>query len=115
MGDGQHIWASAEWALIVRNLFVREENDRLVLGSGIFLQWLEMREPMSFGPTLTPFGPVSLRVEPDAPDRFRVMLEADWRGEPPPIEVRIPGYSRKSEAADRQVRPATMLVIQKDP
>jgi hypothetical protein len=115
MGDGQHIWASAEWALIVRNLFVREENDRLVLGSGLFPQWLEKREPMSFGPTLTPFGPVSLRVEPDAPERFRVVLEADWRGEPPPIEVRIPGYSRKPEVEDWQVGPATTMVIQKDP
>jgi hypothetical protein len=115
MGDGQHSWASAEWALMVRNLFVREENDRLVLGSGLLPRWLEKREPMSFGPTLTPFGPVSLRVEPDAPDRFRVVLEADWRGEPPSVEVRIPGYSRTSEEADRQVRPAMTMVIQKDP
>jgi hypothetical protein len=70
---------------------------------------------MSFGPTLTPFGPVSLRVEPDAPDRFRVVLEADWRGEPPSVEVRIPGYSRKAEVAVRQVRSAMTMVVRKDP
>ena len=27
MGDGQHAWASAEWLLMMRALFVREEAD----------------------------------------------------------------------------------------
>src|SRR6185436_20954594 len=35
MGDGQHVWAAAEWVLMLRNLFVREEGDRLILGSGL--------------------------------------------------------------------------------
>ncbi|MBP2687710.1 MAG: hypothetical protein H6Q81_2615, partial [Deltaproteobacteria bacterium] len=29
MGDGHHAWASAEWVLMIRNMFVREEGDRL--------------------------------------------------------------------------------------
>src|SRR5262249_13622410 len=40
MGDGQHLWAAAEWVLMMRNLFVREESDRLILGSGVPLAWL---------------------------------------------------------------------------
>ncbi|MFP5344729.1 MAG: hypothetical protein ACLGGU_03675, partial [Gammaproteobacteria bacterium] len=31
MGDGQHVWAAAEWVLMIRNCFVREEEDRLIL------------------------------------------------------------------------------------
>jgi len=29
MGDGQHVWAAAEWVLMMRNCFVREEGARL--------------------------------------------------------------------------------------
>jgi hypothetical protein len=94
MGDGQHIWAAAEWVLMIRNLFVREENNRLVLGSGLFRRWLEENEAMSFGPTLTPFGPVSVHLEPDSPGRYRMNLQADWRGDPPAIDVCVPGYPR---------------------
>src|SRR6185503_7644675 len=35
MGDGEHVWAAAEWILLMRNCFVREEGDSLVVGSGI--------------------------------------------------------------------------------
>jgi hypothetical protein len=93
MGDGQHVWAAAEWALMMRHLFVREEGDTLVLGAGLFPRWLEKREPLSFGPTLTPFGPVTLRLEP-MPSGFRLSLEARWRAQPPSLIVRVPGHSQ---------------------
>ncbi|MDX1698026.1 MAG: hypothetical protein R3308_07040, partial [Thiohalobacterales bacterium] len=32
MGDGQHVWAAAEWLLMLRNCFVREEGERLIIG-----------------------------------------------------------------------------------
>ena len=67
MGDGQHIWAAADWALMIRNLFVREEGDKLILGSGLFPRWLKQSEPFSFGPTLTPFGPVSVKLHDVVP------------------------------------------------
>ena len=35
MGDGQHAWAAAEWLLMMRALFVREEPDHLVIGAGL--------------------------------------------------------------------------------
>ena len=35
MGDGQHVWAAAEWVLMIRNCFAREEDDHLILCSGI--------------------------------------------------------------------------------
>jgi hypothetical protein len=90
MGDGQHVWAAAEWVLMMRSLFVREEGDRLVLGSGLTPEWLGSREAMRLGPTPTPYGPVTVRVEPhDAGAHVR--WEAAWRGAPPAIEVALPG------------------------
>lgn len=97
MGDGQHIWAAAEWALMIRNLFVREEGDGLVLGAGIFPRWLARRETISFGPTLTPFGAVALSLAPDKPGQWVITVNARWRGKPPLLTVRVPGQTRVTE------------------
>lgn len=93
MGDGQHVWAAAEWAMMMRNLFVQEEGDRLVLGAGIPARWLATRKPLSFGPTLTPFGAVTVRLEPAEPTGYRLTLDARWRGDAPKIDVRVPGHA----------------------
>jgi hypothetical protein len=61
MGDGQHGWAAAEWVMMIRNLFVREEGETLVLGSGIMPEWIASERPVSFGPTRTPFGTIEVR------------------------------------------------------
>lgn len=91
MGDGQHIWAAADWAVMIRNLFVREEGDRLILGAGLFPRWLKQREPLSFGPTLTPFGPVTVLIKPHSANAFEITLDATWRKQPPTVEVQVPG------------------------
>ena len=92
MGDGHHVWASAEWVLMIRNGFVREEGDRLVLGSGIFPEWLNQPEPLSFGPAPTEFGSISVRIVPQG-TRTQVRWAGDWRGAPPNIDVRLPGFA----------------------
>lgn len=91
MGDGQHIWAAAEWLLIVRNLFVREEGDALVLGAGIDPRWLQAG-PASFGPTLTPWGRVSVHCE-RVRTGVQLRVEADWRGAPPRRAICLPGVA----------------------
>jgi GH15 family glucan-1,4-alpha-glucosidase len=91
MGDGQHSWAAAEWIVMMRNMFVREESDRLVLGSGIPEAWLAAGQRLAFGPTPTPFGTVSVSIEP-CPDALNVVWQADWRNQPPAIDVAVPGY-----------------------
>jgi hypothetical protein len=93
MGDGHHVWASAEWALMIRNLFVREEGEKLIVGTGLMSRWLEQREPLTFGPTATPFGPVTVRINPESSHDFLLTLESEWRGKAPAIEVRVPGCS----------------------
>jgi hypothetical protein len=88
MGDGQHVWAAAEWIMMIRNMFVREEGNRLILASGIVDEWLD--QTLSFGPTLTPYGEISLKIEPQ-PGKIVVAWSALWRDVAPTMEIRIPG------------------------
>jgi len=94
MGDGHHVWASAEWVLMIRNMFVREEGDRLVLASGILPEWLAAGAPISFGPGPTPFGPVCVEVLPRGEDRVEVRWGGAWRHAAPAMEVTVPGFAR---------------------
>ena len=104
MGDGHHVWAAAEWVLMLRNCFVREEHDRLVLCSGVPGRWLEQSEPIRFGPAPTAFGAVTVTVTPQAAGAPRVSWDGDWRGEPPALEIRLPGYApMKPEAGSGSV------------
>ena len=91
MGDGHHAWASAEWVMMVRNAFVREEGDRIILASGILPEWLEQSERLSFGPAPTRSGDVTVSIEPRG-DTVEVGWEGRWRELPPVLEVRLPGF-----------------------
>lgn len=108
MGDGQHVWAAAEWLMMMRNLFVREETDRLIVGAGLRREWIEGGMPLSLERTLTPFGEVSLRVETRTGDDILVTVEAVWRTHAPKLEVAVPGYavsaSRGTEFQLKRVR-----------
>ncbi|MBF0305573.1 MAG: hypothetical protein HQL41_07995, partial [Alphaproteobacteria bacterium] len=90
MGDGQHVWAAAEWVLMLRNAFLREEGDALLLGQGLAAEWLRPGRTLSFGPAPTSFGAVSLRVEAGR-DAVALSWTARWHGAPPRIEIRLPG------------------------
>jgi hypothetical protein len=87
MGDGQHGWAAGEWIMMMRNCFVREEEDHLVIGSGILPEWREGGEEISFGPTPTAWGPVTVRMKGS-----RLAVEGHWRGSAPRIRVLVPGF-----------------------
>ncbi len=96
MGDGQHVWAAAEWLLMLHNCFVREEGERLILGAGIADRWLG--EKLSLGPAATAFGPVSIDVGLED-GKLVVSWQADWHGAAPAIEVRVPGHQPAVPAA----------------
>lgn len=91
MGDGQHIWAAAEWMLLLRNCFVREEGGQLILGSGILPEWLSQKSSLAFGPAPTEFGPISVQIDPD-PDRPRVRWTAAWHKSEPVIKIHLAGF-----------------------
>ncbi len=91
MGDGQHAWAAAEWVLMIRNCFLREEApDRLILCSGIPREWRTPGKKVFCGPAPTPWGPVSVSLV-RVGGRTRVSWIAEWRDSVPRIEVRLPG------------------------
>jgi hypothetical protein len=101
MGDGQHVWASAEWVMVLRNMFVREEAGRLLLGTGIAGDWRRPGERLSLGPTATPWGPVTVALTPEPDGQgARVSWEARWREDPPELVVAVPGMAvERPEAA----------------
>lgn len=86
MGDGQHGWASAEWIMMVRSCFLREEGKELVVGSGIPKQWLRPNAELSFGPTATPFGPARVTVTVSPEGNPTLQCKGKWRGTPPVIK-----------------------------
>ncbi|RLB94641.1 MAG: hypothetical protein DRH50_06110 [Deltaproteobacteria bacterium] len=92
MGDGQHVWAAAEWVLMIRNCFVREEGNRLILASGIPQSWLGGRSTLSFGPAPTSFGTLRLSIEPER-DKIAISWQGTWHAEPPVIKVHVPGFA----------------------
>lgn len=91
MGDGHHAWASAEWVLMIRNSFLREEGDGLVMASGVVPSWLDRSEGVTFGPAPTDYGTVEMRVRRRA-GGAEVVWKGDWRADPPRINVRLPGF-----------------------
>jgi len=109
MGDGHHVWAAAEWVLMLRNCFVREEGERLVLCGGVPQRWLAEGAPIRFGPAPTTFGTISVEVLPQGRGQARVRWQADWHARhqatPPPIDVRLPGFkpARAEPGADSVV------------
>jgi len=92
MGDGQHVWAAAEWVIMIRNCFVREEGNSLILASGIPHQWLRGSSTLSFGPAPTSFGTFSLSIEMEK-DSVIISWQGAWHAGAPRIEVRVSGFN----------------------
>ncbi len=92
MGDGQHVWASAEWILMMHHLFLREEANHLVLCPGISEEWLSKKENLFLGPLHTTFGTISITV--NSQESVYVSWEAKWHGPEPKIEIAFPGRER---------------------
>ncbi|MCX5871370.1 MAG: hypothetical protein NTY00_12250 [Deltaproteobacteria bacterium] len=105
MGDGQHSWAAAEWIVMIRNCFVREEGNCLILGAGIAPQWLDSTDALSFGPAPTSFGTIQVTIESmqvGTREKVLVTWQGEWHADPPPIEVRLPGLAPHSVRPGQQ-------------
>lgn len=93
MGDGHHVWAAAEWVLMIRNCFVREEGDRLVLCAGVPERWLREGDSVQFGPAPTSFGPLSITLNPLSEGSVEIELQPSWRDREPAIDIMLPGHA----------------------
>jgi hypothetical protein len=89
MGDGQHGWAAAEWTLMIRSLFVREEQDHLVVCQGLFPEWLKSGNRLLFGPTATKYGSVTVQVETKRKKAY-ITVQGVWHRHRPHIDLRLP-------------------------
>jgi len=110
MGDGNHAWAAAEWVSLMRNCFVREEGDCLMIGTGIVHSWLTRQQSLSLGTAPTEFGPVTVTIQPmdKTGNQCSVTVEGDWHDKTPKICVCLPGF----EKADMKPG-STMLKVSK--
>jgi hypothetical protein len=107
MGDGQHVWAAAEWTLIVRNCFVREEGDQgLVLCAGICKEFLKTSKRLKFGPASTAFGPITIEIVKNV-GNVNVGWKANWFDKKPLISIEFPwgegAHSVSSESGNIDV------------
>ena len=91
MGDGQHVWAAAEWVLMIRNCFVREEEGRLILCSGIPQVWLDRKQTMSFGWAPTNYGDIQISIQPQE-ERILIEWHGRWFGREPAIDIQLSGF-----------------------
>lgn len=115
MGDGQHAWAAAEWILMIRNCFVREEGAALILAAGIPNEWLVPGETLTFGPAPTSFGTLSITIEvptPDQADQVTIHWQGKWHVSQPTIKIHLPGFKNQTPNANQQ---AATLVREKAP
>jgi len=115
MGDGQHAWAAAEWVAMMRNCFIREEGQRLILASGVLPEWLNSHQVLAFGPVPTQFGLISVTITPSqesidasaengasggasegvsGANQYRVAWDADWHQQVPEIVVKLPEFNQ---------------------
>jgi len=93
MGDGQHVWAAAEWVMIIRNCFVREENKGLILCSGIPRVWIDKKQAITFGPAPTNFGDIKISIKPQA-QNILIEWSGKWFVNEPPIDIQLPGFMK---------------------
>jgi hypothetical protein len=104
MGDGQHGWAAAEWVMMIRNLFVREEGNRLIVGSGLFAEWFDTEDDIYFGPTLTPWGTVTVRIVRPASEPL-LSVDAHWHEDAPRVDIEVPGFAKVRDVDCRSAVP----------
>jgi GH15 family glucan-1,4-alpha-glucosidase len=104
MGDGQHGWAAAEWVMMIRNMFVAEDDGALTVGAGLFPAWLQENTHLGFGPTPTPSGTLGVRIEVGK-RHCRVELDIGARNTAPVVHLELPGFEQKTiQRLDRPVR-----------
>lgn len=109
MGDGQHGWAAGEWVMMIRNCFVREERDRLIIGSGLFREWFNQDADIAFGPTHTPWGQLSVRIVTPQSNPM-VIIDDHWHAAAPQIDVRVPGFQPIENVKLGSAKPLQRLV-----
>ncbi|HLF97829.1 MAG TPA: discoidin domain-containing protein, partial [Methylococcaceae bacterium] len=101
IGDIPHTWISAEYILSLLSLFAyeRAEDQALVLGAGIWPEWLDSEEGVAVRGLPTRYGVLDYRFGRDADGGLVLRLSGALREPPGGIVLRLP-----ADAADQNVR-----------
>lgn len=99
MGDGQHAWAAAEWVLMMRAFFLREEDDHLVIGAGLPTEWTQQPGALSYGPSPTAWGPAMVELRHESGD-WHCRVQGAWHGRAPRLRIAVPGFEEQWRIAD---------------
>jgi hypothetical protein len=89
MGDGMHLWAAADFLLLLRDLLLFEDGDTLVITPAPLPDWFAWGSRLELRRAPTYFGEVSYRLEGFA-DEVRLELDAAWRRTPLRLEWNAP-------------------------
>jgi hypothetical protein len=76
---------------MIRNCFVREEDNRLILCSGIPRIWLESNQTIAFGQAPTSFGGIQISIRPQG-QNILVEWHGQWFTKAPTIDIQLPGF-----------------------
>lgn len=101
MGDGMHMWAAADWLLILRDLLLFEDGENLVITPAPLENWFAWGGRVEVRNAPTYFGPVSYTIEGHEAE-VKLNLDADWRKTPLKIEFNLPFYAEVAEVDGRQ-------------
>lgn len=88
LGDLPHSWIGAEYVLAFRCLFVDEQHDRLVIGQGLPVDWLQS-PGVAISGWPTAWGLLGYEAVQTADDRITLILNGDLTP-PGGIEVLLP-------------------------
>ncbi|MDX9788066.1 MAG: hypothetical protein RBT11_14895 [Desulfobacterales bacterium] len=83
--------------MMIRNLFVREEADQVILGAGVFPEWLKKGESIEFGPTPVPGGALTVAFT-SVPEGLAVNLKTQINPQAVNVTVAVPNFEQRELA-----------------
>ncbi len=100
VGDGHHGWAAADFLMVVRNMLILEEPEKLVLTPVIPKEWISLFEIVKVKNAPTHFGEVSFKYEVIEEGTIEISLDCSFKVVPKTIEINFPMNIKRFAIAD---------------
>lgn len=102
MGDGHHIWASADWVHLLRNMILFEEGDNIIITAIAPEQWYEAGKKFGVENAPTEFGNISIAVE-SAANAVYLNVSGDYFARPNKIIWHLPFIFKSAMVGEKVV------------